>query len=113
MHITPEPFSMTIARVRELVQEMSTAATPVVCSFTREQLVDLLADVDMRTRSTTAIKAPPPLPPPPPRVTPLEAYVDHRRSCPICSRGEGRCDAGQSLYATACVGLVNDAKMLL
>ncbi len=108
MHITPAPPSMTIARVRELTNEMAKAPSPVVCSFTRDQLIDLLVDIDMRTPSAPA--------PPPPvvEVSPVNAYADHRKACERCRRGgSDRCENGQRLYALACASLMDQTRLVL
>jgi len=109
MHITPDPPSMTIARVRELAREMSSAPTPVVCSFTYEQLTDLLAEIDRRTQVAAAPVAAPQQP-----TSPLTAYAEHRKTCERCKRdADGRCSAGQSLYAAAAAELMDDMRILL
>jgi hypothetical protein len=109
MHITPDPPSMTIARVRELASEMAAAPTPVVCSFTRDQLVDLLAEIDFRRPSAAA---PPTAPVMLREVSPVTQYAEHRNSCNRCRSGD-RCDAGRQLYAAACVALMDQARLVL
>jgi hypothetical protein len=98
---------MTIARVREIVHELSdSTASGLVAYFNREQLVDLLADIERRA------------PVAPPAVTDLPAitaYSKHVASCDRCHNGGSgiRCDAGQQLYAAACAALMDQARLLL
>jgi hypothetical protein len=111
MHITPDPPSMSIARVRELASEMAAATTPVVCSFTRDQLIDLLAEIDLRRPGA----APAPAPPPPVtirEVSPVTQYAEHRNTCNRCRSGD-RCDAGTQLYTAACVSLMDQVRLVL
>ena len=109
MHITPDPPSMTIARVRELANEMAAAPTPGVCSFTRDQLVDLLAEIEMRRPSAVPVQAAPVTIR---EVSPVTQYAEHRNTCNRCRAGD-RCDAGKQIYAAACVALVDQARLLL
>jgi hypothetical protein len=109
MHITPDPPSMTIARVRELASEMAAATTPVVCSFTRDQLVDLLAEIEMRRG---AAPAPAAAPVTIREVSPVTQYAEHRNGCNRCRTGD-RCDAGKALYTAACVSLVDQVRLVL
>ena len=99
---------MTIARVRELAKEMSDAPTPVVCSFTYQQLTDLLAEIDRRTQVAAA-----PVTAQQRATSPLTAYAEHRKTCERCKGRDGRCSAGQSLYAAACAELMDDVRILL
>jgi hypothetical protein len=109
MHITPTPTlpSMSIARVREIVQELGDATSSgLVAYFNREQLVDLLADIDRRLPLSPAGAAP--------QVTDLPAitaYSKHVASCDRCHKGN-RCDAGQQLYGAACAALVDQTRLL-
>src|SRR5258708_34348486 len=104
MHITPAETvpSMSIARVREIVQELGDATSSgLVAYFNREQLVDLLADIERRapvapssvTQSTD-----------PPAIT---SYSKHTASCDRCHKGGGanRCAPGQQLSSAACPAL--------
>jgi hypothetical protein len=112
MHITPGPPSMSIAKVRELAREMAQAPTPVVCSFTRDQMVDLLTEIDLRGKSTPAPVAP--VPPVAPALTsPVQDYAAHRKSCTQCSGETGRCDTGQQLYLAGCAWVMDETRMLL
>jgi hypothetical protein len=101
---------MTIARVREIVHELSdSTASGLVAYFNREQLVDLLADIERRM---------PVAPPAPTQSTDLPAitaYSKHVASCDRCHKGGGgnRCDAGGQLYGAACAALVDQARLLL
>jgi hypothetical protein len=105
---------MTIARVRELAEEMAKAPTSVVCSFTREQMVDLLAEIDRRTRPVAAAPPPPAPAPAPTEIAAIADYVGHRRGCEGCTRGgASRCPTGQHLYAMACASLMDQARNLL
>jgi hypothetical protein len=111
MHITPTPNppSMSIARVREIVQELGDAtASGLVAYFNREQLVDLLADIDRRVPLTPAGAAP--------QIADLPAitaYSKHVASCDRCHKGGGnRCDAGGQLYGAACAALLDQARLL-
>jgi hypothetical protein len=104
MHIAPkdfEPPKMTIARVRELAQEMAASKQAVVCSFTREQLMEVLDEIDRRTTPVTA------------PLSAIESFAAHRKACDVCRRGPDRCDPGKALYAAACISLVDQAKLLL
>jgi hypothetical protein len=109
MHITPAPNlpSMSIARVREIVHELSdSTASGLVAYFDREQLVDLLADIDRRGPLPSAAAVP--------QVTDLPAimtYSKHVASCDRCHKGS-RCDAGGQLYGAACAALVDQARLL-
>lgn len=111
MHITPDPPSMTIARVRELANEMAAATTPVVCSFTREQLVDLLSEIDMRT-APQPVRQPPPPPAPIREISPVNQYAEHRKMCNRCYSGE-QCDAGRHLYSAACASIMDQTRLVL
>ena len=100
---------MTITRVREIVQELGEATdSELVAYFNREQLVDLIADIDRRTPAAPAAALP---------LTDLPAitsYSRHVASCERCHKGGGnRCDAGQQLYGAACAALVDQARLLL
>ncbi len=111
MHITPDPPSMTIARVRELANQMAAAPTPVVCSFTRDQLIDLLAEIELRTApagATRQVAAPVTIR----EVSPVTAYAEHRGACNRCKSGD-RCDAGKQFYAAACMALMDQARLVL
>jgi hypothetical protein len=109
MHITPDPPSITIARVRQLANEMAGATTPVVCSFTWDQLIDLLAEIDMRTPAAASRQ---PAPVTIREVSPVTEYADHRNACNRCRSGD-RCDTGKQLYAAACVALMDQARLVL
>jgi hypothetical protein len=100
---------MTITRVREIAQELGDAtASGLVAYFNREQLVDLLADIDRRAPSAPA--AAPPLT----DLPAITTYSRHVASCERCHRGGGnRCDAGQQLYGAACAALMDQARLLL
>jgi len=102
---------MSIARVRELAAEMSQATTPVVCSFTHGQLVDLLAEIDMRAKPAAVAPAPA-IPQPTNDLAAVVQYASHRRTCEHCSRGN-RCDVGQPLYAAACAAVLDQTRILL
>jgi hypothetical protein len=102
---------MTITRVRELVNEMKAAPTPVVCSFNVEQMIDLLAEIDRRIQPVAA--QPPPPPPAPIEVSPVSAFEEHRKGCNLCRLGPGRCEGGQRLYAAACASVMDQARVLL
>jgi hypothetical protein len=110
MHITPGPPSMTIAKVEELAKEMAKAPTPVVLSFTQEQVFDLLAEINIRTRPASAQAA---------AVTvversPVKDYAAHRKGCEQCSKGsEGRCATGQALYSAACAAVMDEVRLLM
>ena len=99
---------MSIARVREIVQELGDATSSgLVAYFNREQLVDLLADIDRRTPLTPTAAGP--------QVTDLPAitaYSKHVASCDRCHKGN-RCDAGRELYGAACAALMDQARLLL
>lgn len=110
MHITPDPPSMTIARVRQLADEMAGAATPVVCSFTRDQLIDLLAEIDFRTSPASAARQAAPVAIR--EVSAVTQYAEHRSGCSYCRTGD-RCDTGKQLYAAACVALMDQARLVL
>src|SRR5882672_4947505 len=109
MHITPtlNVPSMSIARVREIVQELGDAtASGMVAYFNREQLVDLLADIDRRLPAAQSGAQLTDLPA-------ITAYSKHVASCDRCHKGSGnRCDAGQQLYGAACAALVDQARVL-
>jgi hypothetical protein len=99
---------MSILRVRELANEMAGAMTPVVCSFTRDQLIDLLAEIDMRTAPASRQAAPVTIR----EVSPVNQYAEHRTACNRCRTGD-RCDAGKPLYAAACASLMDQTRLLL
>lgn len=101
--------SMTIARVHELMREMAAAPTPVVCSFTHEQLTDLMTEVDRRIQT-----APVPLTPAPVEINPVKDFATHRRACDRCRRGGAeRCETGDRLYGYACAWLMDQTRLLL
>ena len=103
MHITPAPTppSMSIARVREIVHELSdSTASGLVAYFNREQLVDLLADIERRVPVAQSTDLPD-----------IAAYSKHMTSCDRCHKGN-RCDAGRQLYGAACDALVDQARLL-
>src|SRR5258708_32358711 len=112
MHITPAETvpSMSIARVREIVQELGDATSSgLVAYFNREQLVDLLADIERRGPAAPSSVT---------QATDLPAittYSKHTASCDRCHKGGGanRCDAGQQLYGAACAALLDQARLLL
>ena len=109
MHITPPAPTMTIARVRELTDEMAKANTAVVCSFTRDQLVDLLAEIDLRTRPAAPLA-----PSPSNDLAAVAEFSTHRRGCERCARGgAARCETGQHLYGQASASLLDQARILL
>jgi hypothetical protein len=99
---------MSISRVRELANEMAGAMTPVVCSFTRDQLIDLLAEIDMRTAPAARQAAPVTIR----EVSAVNQYAEHRTACNRCRTGD-RCDAGKQLYAAACASLMDQTRLLL
>lgn len=101
---------MTISRVRQLANEMAAASTPVVCSFTRDQLIDLLAEIDLRT--SPSARQPAPAPVTVREVSPVNQYAEHRNACNRCRSGD-RCDAGMQLYAAACMALMDQARLVL
>ena len=112
MHITPDPPSMTVARVREIVEELgATKDQDLVAYFNRGQLVDLLADIDLRAPSGPSA--------PVKEITDLPAITAYRRhisSCDRCHNGSSRgdrCDAGHQLYGAACAALVDQTRLLL
>jgi len=101
---------MTIAKVRELAKEMSQAPTPVVLSFTQEQIIDLLAEIDLRTRAPQAAAAPTA----PVEISPVREFVAHRKVCDQCTRGaEGRCVTGQALYSAASAAVMDEVRALV
>jgi hypothetical protein len=102
---------MTIAKVEELAKEMAKAPTPVVLSFTQEQIMDLLAEINIRTRPGTAQ---------PVAVaatierSPVKDYAAHRKGCDQCTKGsDGRCATGQALYTAACTTVMDEVRVLL
>jgi hypothetical protein len=99
---------MTISRVRELANEMAGAVTPVVCSFTRDQLIDLLAEIDMRTAPSARQAAPVTIR----EMSPVNQYAEHRNACNRCRTGD-RCDVGKQLYAAACASLMDQTRLVL
>ena len=112
MHITPGPPSMTIAKVRELAGEMAHAPSPVVLSFTQEQITDLLAEIELRTRPAPA-QAPAP-PTPGLEISPVKEFAAHRKVCEPCLRGpESRCATGQALYSAACAAVMDEVRLLV
>jgi hypothetical protein len=98
---------MSVAKMRELAKEMAMAPTPVVCSFTRDQMVDLLTEIDLRMRPFSA-PAEPLL-----SSSPVQDYAAHRKTCTQCTGSAGRCDAGQKLYLTACAWVMDEVRLLL
>lgn len=117
MHITPTP-TMTIARVRELTREMSQSPSPVVCSFTTEQMIDLVTEIDQRLARTAApapapVIAPAPPPPPATESAAIKEWAYHKRTCDTCGRGVARCEVGQGLYAAACASLMDQTRIVL
>ena len=112
MHITPGPPSMTIAKVRELAKEMAQSPTPVVLSFTQEQITDLLAEIDLRTRPAAAAQAPVVVQPV--EISPVKELTSHRKICDQCGRGpESRCATGQALYSAACAAVMDEVRLLV
>jgi hypothetical protein len=112
MHLTRGFPTMTIAKVEELAKEMAKAPTPVVLSFTQEQIMDLLAEINIRTRpgsaqpvavAATVVER-----------SPVKDYAAHRKSCDQCSKGsDGRCATGQALYTAACTTVMDEVRILL
>jgi len=103
---------MTVARVREIVEELGAAKDrELVAYFNRDQLVDLLADIDVRGTA-----APPPAVKEFTDLPAITAYRRHVSSCDRChagaARGE-RCDAGRELYGAACASLIDQARLLM
>jgi len=112
MHLTPGFPTMTIAKVEELAKEMAKSPTPVVLSFTQEQIMDLLAEINLRTRPGSAT-APVAVAAPVER-SPVKDYAAHRKTCDQCSKGpEGRCATGQALYTAACATVMDEVRVLL
>ncbi len=102
---------MTIAKVRELAREMTQSPTPVVLSFTQEQIVDLLAEIDLRTRPASTGAAAPAAPV---EISPVKEYAAHRKVCDQCTRGtEGRCVTGHALYSAACAAVMDEVRILV
>ena len=110
MHLTPGPPSMTIAKVEELAREMAKAPSAVVLSFTQEQIMDLLAEINIRTRpaSAQAVAAVAV------ERSPVKDYALHRKGCDQCLKGsEGRCATGQALYSAACATVMDEVRLLV
>jgi len=113
MHLTPGFPTMTIAKVEELAKEMAKSPTPVVLSFTQEQVMDLLAEINIRTRPGSSAQPAVAVAAPVER-SPVKDYAAHRKSCDQCSKGsEGRCVTGQALYAAACTMVMDEVRVLL
>jgi len=104
---------MTIAKVRELAKEMAQAPTPVVLSFTQEQITDLLAEIDLRTRPAGAA-AQAPVVVQPVEISPVREFIAHRKICEQCGKGpDSRCATGQALYSAACAAVMDEVRLLV
>jgi hypothetical protein len=104
---------MTISKVEELAKEMAKSPTPVVLSFTQEQIMDLLAEINIRTRPGSTSAQPVVVAAPVER-SPVKDYAAHRKGCDQCSKGaEGRCATGQALYTAACATVMDEVRVLL
>jgi hypothetical protein len=113
MHLTPGFPTMTIAKVEELAKEMAKSPTPVVLSFTQEQIMDLLAEINLRTRPGSAAQPVAAVAAPVER-SPVKDYAAHRKTCDQCTKGaEGRCATGQALYTAACATVMDEVRVLL